>query len=82
MLSQFRLDAAVAAYERGETDLHMAADYAGVSIYQMMAELQKRDVGAPTETEKFIEGLKTLVETFGGSDALRRTIRELEQYNQ
>jgi hypothetical protein len=39
-----------------------------------MTELQQRDIAPPAEAEKFMDGLKTLVETFGGSDALRRSI--------
>ena len=72
--SQNRLDEAIAAYERGEADLPAAAQHAGISIYQMMTELQKRDITPSAATEKFLDGLKTLVETFGGSPALRQTI--------
>jgi hypothetical protein len=77
-LDHYRLDEAIAAYERGEADLPAAAQFAGVSIYQMMTELQKRDVTPSAASEKFMDGLKTLVETFGGSDALHQTI-ELNQ---
>jgi len=34
-----------------------------------MNELQRRDIAPPTEAEKFMDGLKTLLETFGGSDS-------------
>ncbi|MCI0394479.1 MAG: hypothetical protein L0332_29945 [Chloroflexi bacterium] len=78
-LVQYRLEEAVAVYEQGEADLQAAARYAGISVYQMMAELQKRDIAPPAAAEKFIEGLRTLVETFGGSEALRQTIAEYEQ---
>jgi hypothetical protein len=73
-MATYRLEQAVTAYERGEADLSAAAQYAGVSVYHMMTELKQRDIAPPAEAEKFIDGLKTLVETFGGSDALRRTI--------
>lgn len=75
-ITHYRLDAAITAYERGEADLPAAAQYAGVSIYQMMTELQKRDITPSAATEKFIDGLKTLVETFSGSAALRQTIED------
>lgn len=75
-IADYRLDEAIAAYERGEADLPAAARYAGVSIYQMMTELQKRNITPSAATEKFIDGLKTLVETFSGSAALRQTIEE------
>ena len=51
----------------------------GISVYRMMTLLKKRDVALPAETEKFIDGLKTLAAVFGGSDALRQTIAELER---
>lgn len=81
-LVHYRLDEAIAAYERGEADLPAAAHYADISIYQMMTELQKRDITPPAANEKFLDGLKTLVETFGGSDALRQTIEEYELTNE
>jgi hypothetical protein len=57
-----------------------AADYAGVSVYHLMNELTKRDIAPPAAAEKFVDGLKTLMVTFGGSEALRQTIvnRETE----
>jgi hypothetical protein len=69
-----RLEQAIVAYQRGEADLSAAAQFAGVSVYHMMTELRQRDIAPPAEAEKFVDGLKTLVETFGGSDALQRTI--------
>ena len=72
-----RLEQAILAYQRGEADLSAAAQYAGISVYHMMTELQKRDIAPPAEAEKFMDGLKTLVESFGGTDALQRTIEEL-----
>jgi len=57
--------------------LSAAAQFAGVSVYHMMSELKQRDISPPAEAEKFLDGLKTLVETFGGSDALQQTIDTL-----
>lgn len=54
-----------------------AAQFAGVSVYHMMSGLKQRDIAPPAEAEKFLDGLKTLVETFGGSDALQQTIDTL-----
>jgi deoxyribodipyrimidine photolyase len=73
-MTAYRLEQAIKAYERGEVDLSAAADYGGITIYHMMTELNRRDIAPPSEAEKFMEGLAALVETFGGSDALRRTI--------
>ncbi len=65
-------DQAVYSYQRGEADMQAAARYAGVSIYHLMIELEKRDITPPAAAEKFVAGLKALVETFGGSQALQR----------
>lgn len=75
-LSRYRVDEALALYERGEIDMRAAARHAGISMYQMMAELQRRDNAPAEANEKFIDGLQTLAETFGGSVALHETIAE------
>ena len=76
-LAAHRLGQAIRVYEQGEADLSAAASFAGVSVYHLMTELKRRDIAQPAEAEKFVDGLKTLVETFGGSDALRQTIDTL-----
>lgn len=73
-IAEYRLDQAIIAYERGEVDLSAAANHAEVSVYHMLTELEKRKISISAETEKFIDGLKSLVETFGGSEALRQAI--------
>jgi hypothetical protein len=40
----------------------------------MMNKLAKRDIAPPAAAEKFVDGLKTLMATFGGSDALQRAV--------
>ncbi len=77
-IAKQRLEDAIGAYARGETDLSAAARYASVSVYQMMTEVKRRDISFPGESQKFIDGLKALVEMFGGSDTLRQTISEFE----
>ncbi len=69
---------AIESYQRGEADMQAAARHAGVSVYYLMVELEKRDITPPAATEKFVDGLKTFVEIFGGSQALRETIAEYE----
>ena len=76
-MAAYRLEQAIAAYQRGEADLSAAARFAGISVYHLMTELKQRDIAPPAEVEKFMDGLKTLVETFGGSDALQQTIETL-----
>lgn len=77
-INSYRVERAIRAYQRGEVDMQSAARYAGVSIYHLMVELEKRDITPPAATEQFVDGLKTLVETFGGSQDLRETIAEYE----
>ena len=75
-IADYQLACAVTAYERGEADLSAAAAHAGVSVYQMMTELEKRDITPPAAAQKFTQGLKTLLETFGGSPALQQIVTE------
>lgn len=78
-MAQYRLEEAVEIYARGEADLSAAARHAGVSVYQMLTELQLRDITPPAAREKFLDGLETLSETFGGSEVLSRTIAQMRR---
>lgn len=78
-LARLRLEEAIQAYANGEVDLSAAARHAGVSVYKMLTELQRRDVAPPVAREKFLDGLETLAETFGGSEALFQTIAQMRQ---
>jgi len=78
-LAHYRLEEAIQAYSRGEIDLSAAARHAGVSVYQMLTEVQRRDVTPPAAREKFLDGLETLARTFGGSEALARTIVQMRR---
>lgn len=73
-LAHYRLDEAVQAYSRGELDLSAAARHAGISVYHMLNELQRRDIASPAAGEKLVDGLATLAQTFGGSESLSRTL--------
>jgi len=44
----------------------------------MMTELQRRDI-TRLEARQFLNGLETLAETFGGSEALFWTIAQMRQ---
>jgi len=72
--AHYRLEEAVQAYCLGELDLSAAARHAGISVYHMLNELQRRDITLPAAREKFVDGLETLAQTFGGSESLSRTI--------
>ncbi len=73
-LAHYRLDEAVQAYSRGELDLSAAARHAGISVYHMLNEIQRRDIASPAAGEKLVDGLETLAQTFGGSESLSRTL--------
>ncbi|MCE7982916.1 MAG: hypothetical protein DYG89_17165 [Caldilinea sp. CFX5] len=75
-IADYQIERAITAYQRGEADLSAAARYAGISVYQMMAELEKRDITPPAAAQKFTQGLKTLVETFGGSPVLQQLVSD------
>ena len=74
-LERYRLDQAIARYESGERNLGQTARDAGVSIYQMIEELDRRGVYRGSG-EHVIRSLENLVELFGGSPELRETIAE------
>jgi len=78
-LARCRLEEAIQAYSRGEIDLSTAARHARVSVYQMLSEIQRRDITPPTTQDKFLNGLETLARTFGGSEALLHVITETRQ---
>ena len=77
-MARYRLERAITAYQHGEADLSAAAHHAGISVYRMMTELEARDITPPMAAQKFKEGLQTLIDAFGGSDALRQTLADLE----
>jgi hypothetical protein len=74
-IAQTQLEQAIAAYQRGEADLSAAARHAGVSVYQLMTELETSDITPPAAAQKFAQGLQTLVETFGSSSALQQLLK-------
>ncbi len=59
----FRLDWACAAYTRGEIDIRGAARYAGLSLYEMLNELKRRDIEI-VSPEQFLDGLNDLSDLF------------------
>ncbi len=78
-IARHRLEEAIRAYSQGEVDLSAAAYHAGISVYQMLNELQRRGITPSAATEKFLDGLEALAETFGGSEALLQTIAEMRE---
>lgn len=78
-IARYRLERAIAAYRRGEADLSAAARHAGTSVYHLMEELKARDIDVEAAREKFLDGLRTLAELFGGSEALNRTLAQMEK---
>lgn len=78
-IAHYRLEQAIAAYRRGEIDLSAAARHADTSVYHLLEELKARDITPEAATEKFLDGLRNLAELFGGSEALNRTLSQLEK---
>jgi hypothetical protein len=76
-LARYRLESAISAYMRGELDLSSAARYAGVSVYQIMNEIQRRGIAISSSIEKFLDGLQALAESFDGSDELLQAIARM-----
>ena len=74
-LARRRLDWACAAYARGEIDIRGAARYAGLSIYEMLDELRRRDIEI-VSLEQFLDGLTDLADLFDLPD-LREVAGEL-----
>lgn len=71
-------DSTIIAYQQGEIDLSAAAHHADISLYHMVTELETCNIELPAAAEKFVDGLKTLAETFGGSKALHQTTADLD----
>jgi|Deesub1362B_J571_1020462.scaffolds.fasta_scaffold34456_2 predicted HTH domain antitoxin len=73
-LERLRLERACTAYARGEADLTGAARYAGISVTQMMEELERRGISYSPSFDDFLDGLESLLDTFGDDEATRRVI--------
>ena len=58
-----RLDWACAAYARGEINIRGASHYAGLSVYEMVDELKRRDIEI-VSPEQFLDGLADLADLF------------------
>lgn len=76
-VARYRLDEAIAAYQRGEIDLSRAVRYAQVSVYQMLDELRRRGISINASEEKFLHGLEGFATDFGGTDELQRALASL-----
>lgn len=75
-LSRRRLNWACAAYARGEIDMRGAARYAGLSVYEMLNELKRRDIEI-VSPEQFLDGLADLADLFDLPE-LREVASELQ----
>jgi hypothetical protein len=72
-----RLGAAIADYAAGEINLGEAAVRADVSVAHLLAELESRGIDTISPAH-FRSSLTTLIDLFGGSDALRTTLTKAE----
>ncbi len=73
-VTRYRVDEAIAAYQRGEIDLSRAARYSQVSVYQMLDEMRRRGIPINASEEKLISGLRGFASDFGGADELERAL--------
>ena len=55
-----RLDRAADRYTKGKTSLGMAAEEAGLTLWEMMDALKERNVPNPLTKEDYKQGLKNL----------------------
>lgn len=78
-LTRFRLERACEAYARGEADITSAARYAGISVSQMMRELERRGIDHSPAFEDFLDGLESLLDTFGDDEKVRAVIAEFRE---
>lgn len=74
-LRRYCLGQAIQRYQEGALDLSGAAQAAGLSIRELMWELNRRGVDIYGPESRLMEGIETLAEAFGASDALRRKVR-------
>ena len=72
-LARTRLDHACEAYRQGEMDISTASEYAEISSYEMMRELQKRGIEI-VQFDQVLDGLESLINTFGASPEIRETL--------
>jgi predicted HTH domain antitoxin len=75
-LSRRRLNWVCEAYARGEIDMRGAARYAGLSVYEMLDELKRRDIEI-VSPEQFLDGLADLADLFDLPE-LREVASELQ----
>ena len=75
-LRRYCLDQAIKRYQEGALDLSGAAQAASLSIRELMWELNRRGVDIYGPERRLVEGIGTLAEAFGASDALRRKVHQ------
>jgi len=59
-LKQWKIDKALQEYEQGRMTLWQAAEECGISLWEMMAEIQKRGTKVPYTSDDLREDLKAL----------------------
>lgn len=75
-MRRFRIEQAVAAYQRDEVDVREGAAMAGIPIGVFVDELAERHVAVLRDPTIFRHELKDLMETFG-SDEGRAVVHEV-----
>ncbi len=62
---EYRLEKAVAAYQKNKVSIGKACEIAGTSIWEMHEELKARGIYSNLSEEDFTEGLKNIEKAFG-----------------
>ena len=62
-IARQRVEWACAAYKRGELDISGAARYAGLTVYELLDELKRRNVQI-VSSEQFLDGLADLADMY------------------
>ena len=57
---QYALEKAVREYQTGKAGTAKAAEIAGITLWEMMEELNKRNIANPLTQEDYKEGLKNI----------------------
>jgi len=74
-LRRSRLDQAIKRYQEGALGLSSTAQAAGLAIRACMGALHRRGVDIYGPEPRLVEGIETLAEVFGASEALRQSVR-------
>ncbi|HZX20207.1 MAG TPA: UPF0175 family protein [archaeon] len=62
---QYRLEKSIKHYQDGRISIGMAADMAGITLWEMMEELKMKNIANPVGKQEYAEGTKNLERVLG-----------------